>query len=296
MTRGGLLVMFVSLLSLPFCPDGLLDLNVFPFPLIDFVTIQMISCHQVVRTTEDNLMEHKVLDIHSPLPLYHQLQGHITALIEEGKLVPGDPLPTESELSEQFNVSRATVRESLRILADRGLIEKRQGVGSFVAERKLNEILPGLSSFSSEMQQRGFRVTSQILEKEIVLPPNRVLKALGLPDGHEVVKVTRLRFVEKKPVVLSTSFLLPQVSIEENFSGSLYDLLETQYGYRIATGEATIEAGLADERESQLLKILLRDSVLRITWLAITDSGLRIEYSENTYNGNRYRYIVQLRR
>jgi len=169
-------------------------------------------------------------------------------------------------------------------------------VGSFVAERKINELLPGLTSFSSEMQQRGFRVTSQVLDKELVVPPSRALKALELPDGHETIKVVRLRFVDGKPFVIATSYLIPTIAIDEDFRGSLYDLLETRYGYRIATGQASIEAGLADERESFLLNIPLRDAVLRITWLAITDAGLRIEYSENTYSGNRYRYIVQLTR
>lgn len=242
------------------------------------------------------MIQTKLLDLRSPIPLYHQLQEHIASQIEEGTLLIGEALPTESELSDRYGVSRATVREALRILADRGLIEKRQGVGSFVAERKINELLPGLTSFSSEMQQRGFRVTSQVLDKELVVPPSRALKALELPDGHETIKVVRLRFVDGKPFVVATSYLIPTITIDEDFRGSLYDLLETRYGYRIATGQASIEAGLADERESFLLNIPLRDAVLRITWLAITDAGLRIEYSENTYSGNRYRYIVQLTR
>lgn len=242
------------------------------------------------------MIQTKLLDLRSPIPLYHQLQEHIASQIEEGTLLIGEALPTESELSDRYGVSRATVREALRILADRGLIEKRQGVGSFVAERKINELLPGLTSFSSEMQQRGFRVTSQVLDKELVVPPSRALKALELPDGHETIKVVRLRFVDGKPFVVATSYLIPTIAIDEDFRGSLYDLLETRYGYRIATGQASIEAGLADERESFLLNIPLRDAVLRITWLAITDAGLRIEYSENTYSGNRYRYIVQLTR
>lgn len=241
-------------------------------------------------------MQYKLLDLHSPVPLYYQLQEHIASLIDEGKLAPGELLPTESELITQFNVSRATVREALRGLVERGLIEKRQGVGSFVAERKIHEVLPGLTSFSCEMEQRGFTVTSQVLEKDIIEPPSRVLRALDLPEGHKVLKITRLRFVDGNPFLVSTSFLIPDVSVDEDFSGSLYKILEAKYGYRIVTGQATIEAGIADDRESRLLKMPSRDAVLRITWLAATDTGLRVEYSETTYNGNRYRYIVQLRR
>jgi len=242
------------------------------------------------------MIQTKLLDLRSPIPLYHQLQGHIASQIEDGTLLVGEALPTESELSDRYGVSRATVREALRILADRGLIEKRQGVGSFIAERKINELLPGLASFSTEMRRRGFRVTSQVLAKELAVPPSRVLKALELPEEHEIVKVVRLRFVAGKPFVIATSYLIPVVALDEDFHGSLYDLLETRYGYRIATGQATIEAGLADENESFLLNMPLRDAVLRITWLTITSTGLHVEYSENTYNGNRYRYIVQLTR
>jgi len=258
----------------------------------------MICCCHVVRITilQLSAMHVKSLNLHSPIPLYHQLQEHIASQIDEGVLAVGEMLPTESELSVQFNVSRATVREALRILAGRGRIEKRQGVGSFVAEPKINELLPGLTSFSSEMQQRGFVVTNQVLEKELMVPPKRVIKALDLPEGHQTVKIVRLRFVDGKPFVLATSYLISNISIDENFHGSLYELLETRYGYRITTGQASIEAGLADERESQLLKIPIRDAVLRITWLAVSEAGVRIEYSENIYNGNRYRYVVQLSR
>jgi GntR family transcriptional regulator len=230
------------------------------------------------------------------MPLYYQLQEHISALIDEGRLHPGDPLPTESELCSQFDISRATVREALRGLVQQGLIEKRQGVGSFVATKKINELLPGLTSFSAEMRARGFTVRSQVLAKELIVPPGRVLKALNLPSNSMVLQVVRLRFVDEKPFLISASHLTPEVSIDEDFSGSLYALFESKYGYRIATGQATIEAGLADERESQLLEIQPCDAVLRITWLAVTDTGLPIEYAETTYNGTRYRYIVQLRR
>jgi GntR family transcriptional regulator len=241
-------------------------------------------------------VQKKLLNLNSPMPLYYQLQEHLSTQIEEGNLCPGDPLPTEAELCSQFNVSRATVREALRGLAERGLIEKRQGVGSFVAARKINEILPGLTSFSAEMRARGFHVTSKVLEQGLVIPPGRVLKALDLAAESQVVRIVRLRFVDAKPFLVSTSHLVPEISAHEDFSGSLYELFETKYGYTIATGQATIEAGLANERESQLLEIQPRDAVLRITWLALTDAGLPIEYSETTYNGNRYRYIVQLRR
>src|SRR5215218_10432638 len=91
-----------------------------------------------------------------PLPLYSRLYEVLRREIEEGRLPAGSQLPTEEELGRTFDVSRTTVREALRALAERGLIEKRQGKGSFVAEAKIGEVLPSLSSFSAEMESRGF--------------------------------------------------------------------------------------------------------------------------------------------
>ncbi len=242
------------------------------------------------------IIQRKALNLNSPVPLYYQLQEHIRALIEEGQLAEGSHLPTEAELATQFNVSRATVREALRGLAARGLIEKRQGVGSIVTHSRIDEILPGLASFSAEMQARGFKVTSDVLERERVVPPTRVLNALHLPPETTVVKVRRLRFVNEKPFLISTSYLPPEVSLDENFSGSLYELLENIYGYRITAGRTSIEAGLADDLEASLLDTEPNKAVLRITWLALTDRNDPIEYSETTYRGDRYRYVVQLHR
>lgn len=241
------------------------------------------------------IIQRRSLDSHSPVPLYYQLQEHIRALIEEGQLEAGSPLPTESELSAQFNISRATVREALRGLVERGLIEKRQGVRSFVTNTKIDEILPGLVSFSTEMRARGFAVESRILNLARVVPPVRVLNELQLPPVSEVVMVQRLRFVNAKPFLISTSYLRPDVALEEDFSGSIYELLEKHYGDRITAGRTSIEAGLADDYEAPLLETEAGKAVLRITWLALADR-LPVEYSETTYRGDRYRYVVQLHR
>lgn len=242
------------------------------------------------------IIQRKALNLDSPVPLYYQLQEHIRSLIEEGHLQEGTHLPTEAELASQFNVSRATVREALRGLVERGLIEKRQGVGSIVTNTKIDELLPGLASFSAEMEARGFKVTSDVLDLGCVVPPARVLNALHLPPGSEVVKVRRLRFVNEKPFLISTSYLPPEISLDEDFSGSLYELLENVYGYRITAGRTSIEAGLADDLEAPLLDTESGKAVLRITWLALADRNEPIEYSETTYRGDRYRYVVQLHR
>ena len=231
-----------------------------------------------------------------PLPLYFQLYEVLRREIEEGRLPAGSQLPTEEELGSAFDVSRTTVREALRALAERGLIEKRQGKRSFVAAAKIGEVLPSLSSFSAEMESRGFAVRTNVLDVAMATPPRRVRDALRLPENIQVLRIVRQRYVDDKPLLVSTSYLPREISAEEDFSGSLYRLLESRYGIAITSGTATVEAGLAGEYESRLLGIDPQAAVLHISWLGIAEDGRPIEYSEATYRGDSYRYVIRLER
>jgi GntR family transcriptional regulator len=231
-----------------------------------------------------------------PVPLYYQLYETMRREIDEGRFPAGSKLPTEEELCRAFDVSRTTVREALRALADRGLIEKRQGRGTFVAAAKIGEILPSLSSFSVEMESRGFAVHTNVLDAALVDPPRRARDALQLSAETQVLRVVRQRFVDDKPLVISTSYLPPEIAPDDDFSGSLYALLETRYGLTITSGTATVEAGLAGDRDSRLLDVAPDAAVLVISWLGITAEGRPVEYSEATYRGDSYRYVITLAR
>jgi len=238
------------------------------------------------------------LNSNSPLPLYYQLQEDIRSRIESGEYPPSTLLPTEADLRVMYGVSRATVREALRVLADRGLVERRQGVGTFVSAKKISEKLPGVYSFSTEMrlQGYGYTVRSEVLNKDYFEPPRRISSLLELDEDSQVLRVRRLRYVDDKPFLISISYLPPFISIEDDFTGSIYQLLQTKYNLQVAGGEASIEAGIAEDEEARLLDVDSADAVLRISWLGHTLEGQYVEYSEGTYRGDCYRYIVQLSR
>lgn len=240
----------------------------------------------------------RLLNPSSPLPLYYQLQEDIRSRIESGEYAPGTLLPTEAALRAIYGVSRATVREALRGLADRGFLEKRQGIGTFVSAKKISEKLPGVTSFSTEMRLRGYGYTvrSDVLNKDYIEPPRRISALLELEEGSQILRVRRLRYVDDKPFLISISYLPPFISIEDDFSGSIYQLLHTKYNLQVAGGEVSIEAGIAEVEEAILLGIASTDAVLRINWLGETLEGQHVEYSEGTYRGDCYRYIFQLPR
>src|SRR5690606_7098520 len=96
-----------------------------------------------------------ILDRDVPIPLYHQVMTSLLAEIEAGRLAPGDQLPAEDRLSARFGVSRITVRHALRELADHGYITRRQGRGTFVRNRALEQGPRALTSFTDEMRRYG---------------------------------------------------------------------------------------------------------------------------------------------
>ena len=105
-------------------------------------------------------------------PLYAVLSRRIEKGIEQGLLLPGHSLPAEREIAELAELSRVTVRKAIQELVKKGVIEQRQGSGSFVREQanKVEQSLSHLTSFTEDMLARGLKTSSNWLEREIRHP------------------------------------------------------------------------------------------------------------------------------
>jgi len=114
-----------------------------------------------------------LLDEKSPVPLYHQLSQILREKIEQEEWKEGEQIPTELELCEEFGLSRGTVAQALRELEDEGLVYRKQGRGTFVAEKKLSLDLSHFYSFARDMEARGQRFYSKILRMEKKYPKSR---------------------------------------------------------------------------------------------------------------------------
>ena len=87
------------------------------------------------------------------VPLYQQLSEKIKQQITDGKLKAGDKLMTEAEFSQHFEVSRITVRKAIELLADDGFVVRKQGIGTFVAEKKLHRVVDNQIISFTEMSK-----------------------------------------------------------------------------------------------------------------------------------------------
>lgn len=121
-----------------------------------------------------------MINKNSPIPIYYQLAEHIKQLIEKGDLSPGDSLPAEREYAEQYQISRMTVRQAFTQLVNAGYLSRRQGKGTFVAERKLEQPLQGLTSFTEDMKVQRARVLANEFIHFQIIPATSQISQLPL--------------------------------------------------------------------------------------------------------------------
>ena len=107
------------------------------------------------------------LNKNSSVPLYQQLIDEIKSQITQGDLKEGDKIPTEVELSEIYNVSRITIRKAIELLVEDEILIKRQGIGTFVAAKKLNRNMNGFMGFSQSCLAEGRRPGTQLMKADL---------------------------------------------------------------------------------------------------------------------------------
>jgi GntR family transcriptional regulator len=175
-------------------------------------------------------------------PLHARIAAELRGRIHDRELTPGDLLPSESSLQEQFSVSRSVVRQALATLESEGLVRRARGRGTIVAPQvELHRDVEMSSGLSAQVQRMGSRTSTAVLRLEPTRPPVH-LTALG----PEVTVIERLRSVDDRPVAFIRTYVPSDVAAsftrEELVDGSLHQLIRERTGRYVAGGERTIRA------------------------------------------------------
>ena len=149
----------------------------------------------------------KNIDFHSYIPYYRQLYSLLKESIAEQELKSGQMLPSESELCQQYGISRTVVRNALQDLESEGLIRRRKGKGSLVTGPKISEgLAQTLTGFYQDMAERGLATRTSVLLHETLPCPGKIASILNLAPHTPVIHSHRLRYVEG-----SRSYWLPVI-------------------------------------------------------------------------------------
>jgi DNA-binding GntR family transcriptional regulator len=234
------------------------------------------------------------IDRSSPVPLYHQLAEQLRAAIDDGRLQPGDPFENEIALAERLDLSRPTVRRAIQELVGQGLLLRRRGLGTTVANRKVHR-RAGLTSLFDDLDRAKGRPTTTVLGFEPV-HDERVAAELDLPADTELLSIVRLRLAGNQPLAILRNWLPPRaaaITREQLEEQGLYALLRAR-GIRPVVAHQEIAARMPTAAERRNLGLKAAEPVLTMTRSAFDANGVAVEYGDHCYRAQDYRIDVTI--
>lgn len=234
------------------------------------------------------------LALDSGVSLYAQLTGIIRRSITSGALAVGDLIPSEAELCSGFDISRNTVRQAIGALEDEGLVVRKRGKGTFVADPSLRR--KGVQySFTTEISSIGKQPSSTLVDFAVIEPSKRIRALMSLDSGEQVYCFTRVRNVDGEPMILETSYypqyIYPNLTREMVETHSFYSLLY-HAGTLPYAAEDTYEAVTLTRQEAALLHCEEGASAFHHQRLTTTESGQLYEYTSSYMRADRVKLNV----
>ena len=229
-------------------------------------------------------------------PLYLRLQEEIKAAIASGGLKPLAALPAEREIAAALSISRVTVRKALSGLVNEGLLEQRQGSGTFVSRRPptVEQPLSRLTSFSEDMRQRGLATTSRWLDRGVSVTSTREAIHLALSPQDKVSRLRRLRFADGMPMAIERA-TIPQryLADPQAVETSLYAMLG-ELGFRPVRALQRLSAANLGREEAGLLEVPAGSAALSIERVSYLANGQPVEFTRSFYRGDIYDFVAEL--
>lgn len=214
---------------------------------------------------------------------YHQLQQDLRVLIEESP--KGTKLPSEPELANQLGVSRATLREVMRTFESQGFLHRRQGVGTFIVKPTtvIDNGLEALESIETMASKTGLAVR---MGKSIInygKADQEQAQKLNLPIGAPIVEIKRVILTDNFPVAYLVDVLsegiIPKKILNEEFSGSVLDLLIKLDEPKLAVSRTEISAVHAQPELAKVLNIQRGDTLLLLLGVLYDDKDHPVDFS-----------------
>jgi DNA-binding GntR family transcriptional regulator len=215
------------------------------------------------------------------LPQYKTIVDYLKNLIVQGELTTQDKLPSERQLSDQFNASRITAREALLQLEREGVIYRLNRRGWFVSPTRLIYDPTSPATFNQILASQNRSGETTPISCKLTEAPKNIAAAMDLSEGSPVYLIKRLRSVEYRPILIEQIYvdanLCPGL-LKHDFSQSLTEIFYTHYQKSVVTTDVNMYATSLDEQTAQELQVSAGSPCLEIKRCRYTDNGKVLEY------------------
>jgi len=231
---------------------------------------------------------------------YQRVYDLVLRLIEERGMQPGDRLPSTAELTRMADVSVISVRRALDELDHDGVIERHQGLGTFVAQPRLVS-QPGragalLGTITDD--ERPVELETRLVGLAVGMPSLNHVRALDIEEGQPVWEISRVRLRGEERTVAERAIiplsLVPAIDEAQLSEGrSLYELLAERYGIVEAYSEQVFQVDRPSQWEREQLHLGPEEAVMRVRGVSYTDDDVAFDSYQQTYRANEYLFYVQ---
>ncbi|ATP56942.1 GntR family transcriptional regulator [Pedobacter ginsengisoli] len=234
----------------------------------------------------------------SPVPLHIQAEELLRKMIADPQFQNGKLLPNEIDLANQLAISRTTLRQALNKLVYEGLLIRKKGVGTKVADAMISSKSVNWLSFSQEMKARGIPIRNFELHVSWIYPEETVANFFNIKTDQKILKLERLRGRPEGPFVYFVSYFHPRTGLtgEEDFKRPLYDILEADYNIISELSKEEISAKAADKFIASKLETEPGSPILFRKRYVFDQADRPIEYNLGYYKADSFVYTVESRR
>lgn len=242
-----------------------------------------------------------IVDANNPIPKYLQISDWLKKQFESGKFKEGDKLPSELELTQMCDVSRATLRQAISSLVESGQVVKKKGLGTFVKSTdsivELKHDVRKIASFDDYPGTDKIERKTIVLEKSVVTAKQEIVKNLILGSQRKAIKIKRLRTGNNIAYIYEESYLPYRIFhniLDFDLHGSLYKIITLDFGIKLKKSIQEITAVILDKEITTLFEMPKNSPGFFMKNLTFDNANNPVELMYSYYRGDKYKLELEL--
>ncbi|MFB5763695.1 trehalose operon repressor [Paenibacillus medicaginis] len=232
--------------------------------------------------------------------IYLQIFNDYSEKIQAGELAPGTKLPSENDITAEYETSRETVRKALNLLAQNGYIHKVKGKGSFVLDiGRMDFPVTGLISFKEMSEKLGRSTKTHVYEVRQIPASPELARQLQITAGEHVWQVVRSREIKGERIILDKDYILSSIvgSLNKEIAGhSIFEYLERELQLKISYAKKEISVEEVTDEDRRLLDLHDYQHIVVVRNYIYLEDTTQFQYTESRHRLDKFQFVDFARR